>query len=82
MSKGGLRREYYLKLDKAVARTSSSTGLVARKDAFLEKMAAKYVGPEDPKILESSKHVRTSRFGMPLGLDKVAQRIQKECFYP
>lgn len=45
-----------------------------------EKVAAKYVGPEDPLALSVSKSARTSQFGMPLGLIKIADRMQNKCF--
>lgn len=48
----------------------------------MEKAAATYVGLEDPKALRASKNARNSRFGMPLGLIKVDERIQKECLQP
>lgn len=82
MSKGGFSREDFLKFDKAAGANEIINWDSCAHVHILEMMAATYVDPENPKALEASKHARTSRFGMPLDLIKVAERIQNECFYP
>lgn len=70
-----------MKFSKAAGANEVNGWATCAKIRILEKVAATCVGPENPKARKASKHARDSRFGMPLGLIKVSERIQKECFY-